>query len=323
MVLTSNGNYATSDYVQDAILNSEDMKKLFVTKIPKDANDDELKSFLESMSGGTITSFAVIRKETARNHFAFVSFETSAMVDEVIYREKDLVFNNSTLEVNRACPKQHYQTGAHHKTTKLFITGIPKTGITEEELKDYFDSRHDPKYGMIESLQFVKKKDESGAATTECRGFGFAIVSSEHFADTMSIQHAAIQFKGHKLELKKSDRDGQPGQGQRGGRGGGGRGGQRGGQHGYQGGNYNNNSGYGSGYGGYGGYGAGGYDQSSWGYGSYGNSGYNNGGYNNSYGSYPQYGVSSAARGGGGGGRGGKDTRGGRGKRFTPYAKTT
>ena len=216
--------------------------------------------------------------------------------------------NGTTVEVKRACPKKTYQTGAHHKTKKLFIAGIPKDGLKEEELKEFFEARHDARYGTIESVQFIKKKDESGTPLDENKGFGFVTVSSEHLADTMSIQHATININGQKLELKKSDRDGQSGGrgGFRGGRGGGGRGGAQ----------------QWGGWGGYGGYGGYGYDQ--WGYGYGGYDGY--GGYGQQY---PQYGVSSAtARGGGGGsggasgGRGAGGGRGG-GKRFTPYAKQT
>jgi len=295
-----------NEYIQDPILDSEDMKKLFVSKIPLDVSDVELQAFFENISGGSVTEKSIVRKKDAKTyHYGYLTFETSNLVDEIIFMEKELIINGTTLEVNRAPPKQ---TGGYHKTKKIFIGSIPKTGLTEEELKKYLEDRHDPKYGTIESVQFIKKKDDEGKPTEENKGFGFVNVSSEHLADTMSIQHASIEINGNKLELKKSDRDGQGGQ--RGGRGGL-RGGQRGGQRGGRGGQHSR------GYDGYGGYGGG------WsGYGGY-------GGY--SYGVYPQYGVSSSVR-GRGGARGGKDARGGarggrggarggRGKRFTPYSK--
>merc|ERR1712072_407284 len=270
-----------------SILDSEDMKKLFVSKIPLDVTDEELKSFLEGICGGNITDMTIIRKPDAKTyHFGFFTFETSQLVDEVIYKEKELIVNSATLQVNRACPKGEYQTSAHHKTKKLFVAGIPKTGITEDELKKHLDDTHDPKYGTIESVQFVKAKDDEGKLTDEYKGFGFITVSSEHLADTMSIQHSALEFNGSSLKIKKSDRDGKSGMG--------GRGRGRGGFH------------YGGGYGGYGGYNQG------WG------GGY---GYYDSYGVYPQYGVSSAMRGGGGGGRGGAKVAGRGGKRFDPYGK--
>jgi len=268
-----------------SILDSENMKKLFVSKVPLDVTEDELKLFLEGICGGKITDMTIIRKPDAKTyHFGFLVFETSQLVDEVIFKEKELIFKGTTLQVNRACPKGEYQTGAHHKTKKLFVAGIPKTGVTEEELKKHLDLIHDSKYGTIESVQFVKVKDEEGKITEENKGFGFITVSSEHLADTMSIQHASLEFNGHSLKMRKSDRDGKLGSR---GRGGGG----------FQYGNYGGDSGYG-GYGGYGGWG---------GYGYYG-----------SYGVYPQYGVSSAVR-----GRGGKGGLGGDrgGKRFAPYVK--
>ena len=338
MVLTSSGNYATSQYEQDHdILNSDDMRKLFVTKIPKDSSDDDITTFLEGKAGGIVTEKIIVRKQTAKQHFGFFTFETSRDVDEVIYKEKELQFGgaDNVLEVTRACPKAHYLTGAHHRTSKMFVSGIPKHGVTEEDLKQYFESRHDPKYGTVTEIQFVKNKDESGKKLDTNKGFGFVICSSEHLADTMSIQHANISLNGHKLQLKKSDRDGQPTGGQRGGGQGGGyaaRGGAGGGYRGGRGGNnyggggggyggysgygydsYNGGYGSGGGYGG-GGYGAGGGYGQSWGnYGGYsGGGGYGGGGGYNNYGSsqqqqYPQYGVSSAAP----RGRGGKDARGG------------
>ena len=68
---------------------------------------------------------------------------------------------------------------------------------TEEELKKYLDDRHDPKYGTVESVQFIKNKD-----TEENKGFGFVNASSEHFADTMSIQHATVHALNNQLKLK-------------------------------------------------------------------------------------------------------------------------
>lgn len=301
----------SSQCIQDAILDSEDMKKLFVTKIPVDANDEDVKAFLESKAGGQITEHVVIHKENAKNHFGFFTFAHSSLVDEVIFKEKELIYNSSTLEVNRAVPKEHYLTGAHHKAKKLFIANLPKTGITEEEMKKYFDERHDPRYGIVEKVEFIKKKDEAGNRLEENKGFGFITVSSEHFADTLSIQYAKFDFGGQRVELKKSDKDNQNQQGARGGggRGRGARGGSRGGGTGahYGGGN--------SGYGGYDGYGNYSYD-------AYG-SGYNSWDYYSGYDmTYPQYGVSSSTTRGGGGGisdRGGN--RGGRGAGSGKYER--
>jgi len=295
-----------TELVHDAIIDTEVMKKLFISKIHISVTDEELQSFLESICGGSITELQIIRKPDAKSyHYGYLTFDTSNLIDELIHKEKELILKGMTLEVNRAPPKDPNQKGSPRtRTKKLFVAGVPKSGLAEEDLKQYLECRHDTKYGTIESVQFIKKKDEAGKLLDENKGFGFVTVSSEHLADTMAIQHSSIEVNGIKLEVKKSDSDRSSGGGSRGGRGGGQRGGQRGGRGAAQ---------YGGGYG-YGAYGYGGaYNHGGWG-GVYSYDNY--GGYHQ----YPQYGVSSAVR-----GRGGKDgrggARGGRGKRFTPYGK--
>jgi len=286
------------EHVHDAIVDTEVMKKVFISKIHMSVTDDELKCFLEGVCGGSITELQIIRKPDAKSyHYGYLTFDTSNLIDELIHKEKDLILKGMTLEVNRAPPKDPNQKGSPRtRTKKLFVAGVPKSGLVEDDLKQYLECRHNTKYGTIESVQFIKKKDEAGKLLDENKGFGFVTVSSEHLADTMAIQHASIEVNGIKLEMKKSDSDRSATGGPRGGRGG------RGAAH------------YGGGYGGYGAYGYGG-GYGGWGgvysYDSYGG-----------YPQYPQYGVSSAVR-----GRGGKDgrggARGGRGKRFAPYAKKT
>merc|ERR1712002_653650 len=277
-----------TEFIRDSILDTEEMKKLFVGGIAQDAKDEELKAFFENICNGTVTDHVIIRKDKEKkSHFGFVTFASSELVDLVLSKRKELVFNGKNLEVNRAVPKNNNSPGAHEKTKKLFIANLPKHGCTEEDLKKYFEARHDPQYGSIESVQLIKKKDEKGNKTDENKGFGFVMVSSEDMADKMAIQHATFDFGGRKIELKKSvpTGDAQVG-GKRGGRGGG-RGAARGGRGGGQ---------YGGGYGG-------GYGQE-WGADPYGYGYYD-------YGNYPPY----------GGGYGAPPApRGrGRGQRYQPY----
>merc|ERR1712180_502136 len=97
-------------------------------------------------------------------------------------------------------------------------------------------------YGTIDKVQLVMKKDAEGKPTEECKGFGFVEVSTEDFADKVSLMLQHFDFGGRKCEIKKSDVNKQGGQG--GGRPNMGRGG------------YQQQQGYGQGgYGGYGGYG--------------------------------------------------------------------
>lgn len=233
------------EYVHDPILDTDEMKKIFVGGIPVDSKDEEIKEFLEKISGGSIIEQVFIRKENEKkSHFGFVTFSSSAEVDSVLSKRKELNFNGKTLDVNRAVPKNNTTPGAHEKTKKLFIANLPKSNCSEEDLKKYFEARHDPDFGTIESVQLIKKKDEKGNKLEENKGYGFIMVSSEDMADKMAIQHATFEFGGRKIELKKSVPTGE-GSGKRGGRGAG-RGGFRG-----RGAHYGN----GAPYGGYGAYG--------------------------------------------------------------------
>jgi len=282
----------TKEYICDPICDTEEMKKMFVGGISPESKDEDLKTFFEEISGGPVTDHIVIRKDTdKKSHFGFVTFETSEQLDEVLLKRQELNFNSRLLDVNRAVPKNNASPGAHDKTKKLFVANLPRFNCSEEELKQYFEERHNPKYGTIESVQLIKKKDEEGNKMEENKGYGFVVVSSEDMADKMAIQHASFDFGGRKIELKKSVPTTQGG-GNKGGRGRGNAGGQ---QAGYNGGGGGYNQGYAADWSAYGAYGPGGYGAGAYDY--YG------GGYGGGY-AAPQ-----AARGGRGGGRG----------RFTPY----
>jgi len=289
-------------YIHDPICDTEEMRKIFVGGITPESKEEELQQLFERVSGGQVTDKVIIRKDPSKNSvFGFVTFATSEQVDEVLLKRSELTFNNRNLDVNRAVPKSNTNSGAHEKLKKLFVANLPKTNCSEDDLREYFEARHPKKYGIIESVQLIKKKDEQGNKTTENKGFGFVMVSSEDMADKMAIQHATFEFKGRKIELKKSVPNTEGGGG-----GGRGRGASRGGRGGNRGG-YDQSGGAGYGAGGYGA--GGGYDYSG-GYGGYG------GGYGSyDYGSAGGYGGYGAppARGAARGGRG----RGA--SRYTPY----
>merc|ERR1712183_374708 len=243
------------EMIRDEILDTEEMRKLFVGGIAKDATDEEFKEFFETQCGGEVSDAVIIRKDNdKKNHFGFVTFAQSELIDNLLLKKADLSFKGRSLDVNRAVPKSNTSEGAHSKTKKLFIANVPKTGVTDDDLKAYFEKRHPKEFGTIESVQLIKVKDKEGNKLDENKGFGFVTVSSEDMADKMSIQHASFEFGGRKIELKKSSPPGEGGG--RGGRGGRGRGAARGGGH------------FPGGYGGYGGYG-GQWDYSG-GYGGYG-----------------------------------------------------
>merc|ERR1712113_373025 len=272
-------NGVEPEFIRDPILDQEEMKKMFVGGIASDSTEEELKTFFEELSGGVVTDIVIIKKENQK-HFGFVTFESSELVDEVLLKREQLKFKEKQLEVNRAVPKNNTSAGAHDKTKKLFIANLPKKDCCAEDLETYFKARHPKKYGFIEKIQLIKKKDEQGNQTAENKGFGFIEVSSEDLADKMAIQHQNFEFQGRKIELKKSvPTNSEGGGGRKGGRGG------RGG--GYN--QFSNNQQYG--YGGYGGY-----NQFGGPWDNY--QGYDYG----YYGGYPPYG--GGHQGGRGGGRG-------------------
>jgi len=194
------------EYIEDPILQEEEMKKMFVGGIAQDCTDDELKDFFEQISGGKVTDHVIIRKENQdkKAHFGFITLDTSELVDEILLKRDQLKFKDRMLDVNRAVPKNNTSPGAHEKTKKLFIANLPKTSCSEDDLMKYFLQRHPKKYGLIESIQLIKKKDDSGNKTEENKGYGFILVSSEDLADKMAIQHSTFEFGGRKIELKKS-----------------------------------------------------------------------------------------------------------------------
>ena len=193
------------EMIREPILDTDEMRKIFVGGITPNSKDEELKTFFEEMSGGAVPDCVIIRKDTdKKSHFGFVILESSELVDEILLKRKELNFNGRLLDVNRAVPKNNVSAGAHEKTKKLFIANLPKHNCTEEELRKHFEARHPKKYGTIESVQLIKKKDPSGQRTDENKGFGFVMVSSEDMADKLAIQHATFEFGGRRIELKKS-----------------------------------------------------------------------------------------------------------------------
>jgi len=242
------------EYIREECLENEEMRKIFVSGIPADAQDDEFKSFFEGICKGVVTEHQIVKKEgqsEKKDVFGFVTFQTSELVDEVLLQRESLHFQGKVLNVNRAVPKNSTWIGARERTKKLFIANLPKN-TKEEELQAYLKARHPAKYGTIESIQLVKVKNDDGSKSDVNRGYGFIFVSSEDMADKMAIQHATFMYGGRKIELKKNVESA----GNEGGRGRGrGRGGDKGMRGGRGGGQFQGYGGYGAAdpYAGYGG----------------------------------------------------------------------
>ena len=198
------GSQEGQEYIHDPILDTEEMKKIYVRGIPNDKTKEDLTKFFEDLAGEKIEAQIITNKDPKKPNFGFVTFQSSQTVDEIFLKRKELNFHGRTLDVSRAVPKNITTPGAHEKLKKLFVANLPKFDCSEDDLRKYFEARHNPKYGTIESVQLIKKKDDQGNKMEENKGYGFVIVSSEDMADKMAIQHATFEFKGRRVELKKS-----------------------------------------------------------------------------------------------------------------------
>ena len=195
------------EYIADPILETDEMKKLYVGGIASDSKDEDFKAFFDGVSDDGVADYMIMRADNRMRKFGFVTFTSSELIDEILLKRSSLIFNSKTLDVNRAVPRSDSGRGrgSQVRTKKLFIANLPKTGCSEKDLRTYFEARHPTKYGTIESIQLMKTKDGEGNRTEENKGFGFIVVSTEDMADKMAIQHAIFEFGGRKVQLRKSD----------------------------------------------------------------------------------------------------------------------
>lgn len=261
----------------------EPMRKMFVGNIAKDATEDELKEVFTPF--GEVTSAKKITREGSQICFGFVTFATVEATDECLLSrtETPLKLKDRELQVKRAVPKDDQTQTAQLKSKKIFFArAVPET--TEDQVREYLESRHPPRYGKIEKVELVKNKDGEGKGPH--KGFGFVHCETEDLADRIAIAEKKAKIipgSTKDQEFKKAlPKDGAGMGGGRGGGRGGARGGfgQRGGRGGFAAG------GYGGGYGA-GGYGAGGYGGGA-GYGGWGQQAWGGGygGYGGGYGGY-------------------------------------
>jgi len=261
----------------------EEMCKMFVGGLDKDTKDEEFKALFSTF--GEIADFIIIRKDNQKSDrlFGFITFSKCDDLEECLlarphkYKEREL-------DIKRAVPRNQDDGTGHLKVKKLHIANVP-TAFDIKALKKYLKARHPKKYGSIEEVNLLKSKDDSGNATGKNRGFGFITVSSEDFADRISIAENKFTLEGVNMRINKAKPKGGEGA-QRGGF----RGGRKQGYNqGHQGGGWDDWS-----YGGYGGGYGYGYPPYGYGYDYY------------SYPPYPPYGAHGRSGRGGGG-------------RFAPY----
>jgi RNA recognition motif-containing protein len=171
-----------AEFVRDEILETEEMRKVYVRRIPKYVTDEELKAFFETY--GVVTNISARSKDVA-----FVTFEESETIDQLMLKKHNLKLNGRSVDVTWAVPKNKKGwTDVNRKDVALICT--PTLGLSENDLLRYFEARHKIQYGRIEGIAVKNDSAE-------------IIVSSADMADKMCIQHASFQFGGNCMELKR------------------------------------------------------------------------------------------------------------------------
>jgi len=198
-------------------LESEGMRKIFIGGISRETTEDQLTEHFSNY--GDVIDRVIIKDPQTQNSrgFGFITYEKSEMVEQA-FKDRPHTIDSKELDIKRAIPRE-LPENAHFRTKKLFVGGISDE-LTEDDLKEYIESRHPPEYGTIEKFEFLKKDGQN-------KGFGFLECSSQEFADRLVICESQFQFKGKRMQIKKA----MPKEGEGGGfGGGGGRGGMRGGR---------------------------------------------------------------------------------------------
>lgn len=245
---------------------TEALRKIFSGGLNRETTDDEFKEYFTQF--GETADTVIIRDPStqASRGFGFVTYKTVESTDACIAKKKDggHQLGDKNIEVKRAIPKEFDDNAQHQKVTRFFLGGI-KEGITQDNVKEYFELNFPLN---VESVDLIREKKDTVAEGQEpkLRGFGFVTVDDTDMVDKIIIikkhEIAGISLDAKKAAPRDGSSSGGRGGGRGRGRGRGGRGGNRGGG-GYGGGGYGaygggGYGGYGGGYGGYGGYGAGG-----------------------------------------------------------------
>merc|ERR1719419_75570 len=133
-------------------------------------------------------------KQTGRSRgFGFVTYTTSAMVDEAMKNRPHMI-NGRAAQPKRAMPRDEMSgTGAQMPIMKIFIGGIKNKNITKKDLDEYFG-----KYGKIkDSVVMIDK------ATGNPRGFAFVEFDDYDPVDKIILDREH-KVNGARLEVKKA-----------------------------------------------------------------------------------------------------------------------
>lgn len=101
-----NGRFMRVDWAKDIDdIEEENRKILYVSKLPNDAKEEELKELFSKFGKVEKVVLAKNLRTAKRTDFAFVYFEGKDSVATVIEKGKDQTLRGSKLEVSRARPQ--------------------------------------------------------------------------------------------------------------------------------------------------------------------------------------------------------------------------
>jgi len=184
----------------------EDLRKIFISGLDIDTTDEVLQSWCaEKVGADYVQDVKLVKREKTKTSIGFVTLKTIETVDNFLLTKEGVKFNEKEVVIKRAVPRDFNHTSAHEKTKKLFVANLPKKDYSEDDLKQHIEQNMtNPNFGVIESVQFVREKDENGTPTGESKGYGFVECSHEDMADKLSIEFKKFNAGGREAELKKS-----------------------------------------------------------------------------------------------------------------------
>ena len=180
----------------------EAMRKIFVGGLNRSTTQETFFDYF-GQYGNMVDKVIMTDRETKESRgFGFITYDNSDAVESV-FQSRPHNIDGKEVDVKRAIPKEHNNSSAHAKVTKLFIGGVGPD-MTPECLQTYIDSRHSSDFGTIEKIDLLKDRE-----TNKNKGFGFLECSSTDFADRLVISENEFFLNGKKMQLKKAEPKGE------------------------------------------------------------------------------------------------------------------